>query len=990
MSIPRATAPDSASRPDAHRADARRARSQGIDTQALRQAASLVAVIGARVKLARRGSEWIGLCPFHAERTPSFSVNEAKGFYHCFGCGAHGDVIRFVADFHGLDFRAACAVLGAADATVPVNRDGRAAPGHLAPYAGDPHIDDPYAGLVPADPPLDTTGAELRAGAELRCWNPRNPTRPWVTYRPSALYPYRRADGSLIGYVLRIDLPARDGPGSADAPRRRKITPAIRYALLPPTAAQAGREAAPAAAWCHWSFDKPRPLYRLPDLAAQPRHQVLVVEGEKAAEAAQRLVGPLPIVVTTWPGGAKAMHHADWSPLAGRIVLLWGDADAAGEGAMLGQEARDGKQAAGVAQLCHAAGARQIRYLPWDRSRPRGWDAADAESEGWGTADLLACLTANLRDWQAEAAPETAAAETRAREASAAEGPERPVRTAQPAGDMAPPFRVLGHHRGSYFYLSLATRQVVALSPAAHSRPHLLTLAPLAYWSAHYPGRNGFDLEAASDALITAAHRAGLFTPDRLRGRGAWRDRNRVVMHTGRHLYVDGQPQAPGYLGGDPRGDQGSDYIYEAAPDLGVQMGGVQIGGTTDAGMDAGVPPPLPPAAGTAEANRLVQVCRRLTWENDLSGDLLAGWCVIALLCGVLDWRPHLWITGPAQAGKSTVIKEIIRRVVGVFALYVDGKTTEAGIRQLLGADARPVILDELESEDTAAALRVQQILDMARVSSSGGTVVKGSTGGKPLTYTLRACICFSSINTAVAHYADETRISKLVLRRNEAPDADRQYRDLMRDIDAWFTPDYAARLLSRSLTHLDVLLANARTFTHAAARVLQSRRAADQIGTMLAGLFLCHSDAAISVDDAEAWIKARDWHDHTAIGAAGDEARLLERLATRRLKVPVAGGQREVTIGQAILAVHDQPETYGDWAAELGAHGIRIDGADMLIANNASPLKRLLEGTPWAADWLRPLRMRPGASAAPNTYFSPGLKSRATRLPVSLLGMEG
>ncbi|HVJ43444.1 MAG TPA: hypothetical protein VM639_18230 [Dongiaceae bacterium] len=683
---------------------------------------------------------------------------------------------------------------------------------------------------------------------------------------------------------------------------------------------------------------------------------------------------------------------------------------------------RDGKAVDGVAQLCHRIGAKQIRYLPWDRSRPRGWDAADAEADGWGTTELFAWLTADLRDWQPEAesepmAPAASAAQDKPASATTAEAKAAPERTAPgrtaparaaraalaKAGSALPaaeeagqsPFRVLGYHRGSYFYLPAATRQVVALSPAAHSRPHLLTLAPLSYWAAHYPGRNGFDLEAASDALISAAHRAGLFTPERLRGRGAWRDRGRVVMHTGRHLYVDGRPQAPGDLGGD--------YIYEAAPDLGARTGAALTGaaptggagngdagngGAMDAGMDGAVP--LPPAASTAEANRLVQICRRLTWENDLSGDLLAGWCVIALLCGVLDWRPHLWITGPAQAGKSTVIKEIIRRVVGVFALYVDGKTTEAGIRQLLGADARPVILDELESEDAAAAVRVQQILDMARVSSSGGTVVKGSTAGKPMTYTLRACFCFSSINTAVAHYADETRISKLILRRNEAPDADGQYRALMRDIDAWFTPDYALRLLARSLAHLDVLLGNAQTFTRAAARVLHSRRAADQIGTMLAGLFLCHSHAAISADEAEAWIKARDWHDHTAIDASGDEARLLERLATRRLRVPVAGGHREVTVGQAILAVHDQPEAYGDWAVELGAHGIRVDGADMLIANTASPLKRLLEGTPWAADWLRPLRQLPGASVAPNTYFSPGLKSRATRLPVKLLGMEG
>lgn len=61
-------------------------------------------VVGRSVKLARKGREYLGLCPFHNEKTPSFTVNDAKGFYHCFGCGAHGDVIRFLTDNNGLGF----------------------------------------------------------------------------------------------------------------------------------------------------------------------------------------------------------------------------------------------------------------------------------------------------------------------------------------------------------------------------------------------------------------------------------------------------------------------------------------------------------------------------------------------------------------------------------------------------------------------------------------------------------------------------------------------------------------------------------------------------------------------------------------------------------------------------------------------------------------------------------------------------------------------
>lgn len=68
-------------------------------------------VISKRVKLQQRGREFVGLCPFHEEKTPSFTVSEEKSFFHCFGCGAHGDVIRFLMDTEGLAFPEAVARL---------------------------------------------------------------------------------------------------------------------------------------------------------------------------------------------------------------------------------------------------------------------------------------------------------------------------------------------------------------------------------------------------------------------------------------------------------------------------------------------------------------------------------------------------------------------------------------------------------------------------------------------------------------------------------------------------------------------------------------------------------------------------------------------------------------------------------------------------------------------------------------------------------------
>src|SRR5712671_6185963 len=70
----------------------------------LRARVPLGSLVGRRVKLIRRGRELGGLCPFHHEKTPSFYVVEDKGFFHCFGCGAHGDAIGYLMRAENLDF----------------------------------------------------------------------------------------------------------------------------------------------------------------------------------------------------------------------------------------------------------------------------------------------------------------------------------------------------------------------------------------------------------------------------------------------------------------------------------------------------------------------------------------------------------------------------------------------------------------------------------------------------------------------------------------------------------------------------------------------------------------------------------------------------------------------------------------------------------------------------------------------------------------------
>lgn len=121
----------------------------------VRARTSMVDLIGRDVPLTRAGRECVGLCPFHEDSSPSFSVNEAKGFYFCFGCGAHGDPIDWLVNRHHLSFRDAVERLA--------YRAGLATPDGQVPRDLPP-----LAPLVKRETPEDRAREEARSIAAAR------------------------------------------------------------------------------------------------------------------------------------------------------------------------------------------------------------------------------------------------------------------------------------------------------------------------------------------------------------------------------------------------------------------------------------------------------------------------------------------------------------------------------------------------------------------------------------------------------------------------------------------------------------------------------------------------------------------------------------------------------------------------------------------------------------------------------------------------------
>lgn len=342
-----------------------------VDLNALKRSVTLSHVVGNDIVLTKNGPEFDACCPFHNERTPSFTVNDKKGFWHCFGCGAHGDVFDWLERWRRMSKAEAINQVKEWNGHVPPTNDRpRSTVAEYEPQTGDWKPILP----VPADAP-DLFEADRKRTTPI--FNPKRAgtDKQMTVLRPSAAYRYFDAAGALLGYVLRCDFP--DGG---------KFTPTVTFCEGPEGKRQ----------WCLISFPEPRPLYGLDQLAANPAANVVVVEGEKAKVAGQKLLPG--VVVVTWPGGSKGIRYADWSVLKGRKVVGWPDADYPGFQAMEGWIDDGDRERDGLAQMLIAVGVAGFKLVDPPDDVEEGWDAADALAEGWDTDRTMAFLKARMRD----------------------------------------------------------------------------------------------------------------------------------------------------------------------------------------------------------------------------------------------------------------------------------------------------------------------------------------------------------------------------------------------------------------------------------------------------------------------------------------------------------------------------------------------------------------------------------------------------------------
>ncbi len=319
-----------------------------IDVEALKNSVDIVSVVGSYISLKKRGHEYVGLCPFHADKNPSFSVSPAKRIAHCFACDETKDVIDFVQAMDGINFVQACEKLGAKT---------------WEPHEPIRHEAAPLPDRTTSKPPEDAA--------------PPNFTIRGLG-EPVKTYAIRDFDGSLIAYECRYEIEGKKEPRIWSWGARGDRAPG----------------------WGVGHCNVPRPLYGLERLTANPSATVLITEGPKKADAGAKLLPSYACL--SWTGGANAWHKHDYSALSGRTVLVFPDADEPG--------ITSARKLCAVLADPKGLGCK-VRLID-PNGQPEGWDIADALNDGWTTEQLIAWAKPRASDYApVQAEPATAALE---------------------------------------------------------------------------------------------------------------------------------------------------------------------------------------------------------------------------------------------------------------------------------------------------------------------------------------------------------------------------------------------------------------------------------------------------------------------------------------------------------------------------------------------------------------------------------------------------
>lgn len=510
------------------------------------------------------------------------------------------------------------------------------------------------------------------------------------------------------------------------------------------------------------------------------------------------------------------------------------------------------------------------------------------------------------------------------------------------------------------FYV-YASKTIISLPASKLNKSNLFTLAPINYWETNYAKNKGkgFEIDGAVNQIIEISNRVGYFNPNKIRGRGAWIDKGRIVIHCGTHLLVDNKAFE--------LGDIDTEYWYELQHPLNLT--------TTN---------PLT----SDESHKILETLDKLSWVRDIDCLLLGGWIALTPICGVLNWRPHIWITGGAGSGKSWVNREILQKFTKDISISVQGNTSEAGLREFIGNDAINVLFDEAEGENEHAQIQIQKVLQLMRSASSsdGGVIAKG-TGSGAKTYQIKSCFAFCSIVPQAIHNSDLRRITILELKKGKLNNDN--FIELEKQFRKYATDEFVKRFQSRIINLIPNILKSIEVFTNAITEKLANRAMGDQLGALLGGCWHLSNDSVATIEDVMNLINDCDFSEEQGLNSVSDEMKCLQHILSIQIRVDTDHtGQHTRTVGELLeiqdACVFGESAVVNSKTAEkvLKRNGIKLEDDFIFINPDSSVLQGYLKNTSWTKNYGQILSRIKDAEKVKRTYFSTGIYAKAVKIP--------
>ncbi len=786
---------------------------------------------------------------------------------------------------------------------------------------------------------------------EFKIWNPKkhNPDGSFGRFsnmRPKHVAIVRNTKKEIQGFVIRIETDTKKIPFQAILGLNKSTGEQMLV--------------------MH-KMTSPRSLYGVEKTVESKK--VIILLGEKKTDIVQKCF-TIPCVSII--GGDGSVVSMDWAPLHGKDILILPDNDESGWNAAQ-------RISVLLADFCH-----NIKIVRPPFEKAKGWDFADAIEEGWTKEDLKNYIVA-CQELPGE--PFVQDKEIESSEVYEIGQDEKSdfIEEKNDSGIFSifkDYIRFLGYNHEVNYYYSYERKQIISLSSSAHTKSNLILLAPEINWITAFPAedskgnvsRNKWSLDSALDWLNRLSVEHGHYDPKNIRKSGCWWDTDKVVMHLGSHLLVNGAKVE--------LQDFGTQFIYEARPAIGYKK--------TD-------------LLTKEEALFIESTAKKIRWKNAHSAYLSLGWIVLAPICGLLSWRPHIWITGGTGTGKSTIVSDFIKPLLGGMSITPNGSSTEAGIRQSLSGDALPVIIDEAEGNDANGRDKIQKLLELARASScdSSSVITRGSASGESMDFVVKSMFAFSAIQEGIKLAADRNRIVTMELKAWSYQDGSmdlkqKSWHDLENCL-ALINDSLGMKLITRSISMLPIIQENIEIFKSVLATKLGSQRLGDTYGALMAGWYSLISDDSIGENQAIAVCDQIAWDNFTEESLGVEESdECMSAIMQTQIRYDIAGKGQTSTIGELVermIATFDPFHKFStadeDARQALGRHGIRVDKDFILVANKSVNLEKVLKDSIFGVNWHRYLSRIDKAEKRNTINFGGGLRSRCVAVPMDSVSFD-